>query len=125
MITLPEGITADEVRQVALSMTPDEAQHLWYDWRAWARPEQLPPAGDEWRTWLLLGGRGSGKTRPCAEAVREWAHDPEAVIALVGPTSADVRQVMIEGESGILNARCANSVVQKPVVQMWYAGALC
>ena len=102
MIALPDGITVEEVRAVALSMSEDEARALWYDWGAWARPEQSMPEGD-WRTWLLLGGRGSGKTRPCAEAVREVARDPRAVIALVAPTAADVRQVMIEGESGILS----------------------
>lgn len=102
MIALPEDITIEEARAVAMSLTPDEAEALDWDWGAWARPEQTMPDGD-WRTWLLLGGRGSGKTRPCAEAVREVARDPKAVIALIAPTAADVRQVMIEGESGILN----------------------
>jgi phage terminase large subunit-like protein len=103
MIALPLDITVEEARAVALSLTEDDARQLWYDWPSWARGEQTMPQGDAWRTWLLLGGRGSGKTRPCAEAVRVWARDPNAVIALIGPTSADVRQVMIEGESGILN----------------------
>jgi phage terminase large subunit-like protein len=103
MIALPDGITPQQAYAAGLALTDAEARIMRWDWATWARPEQMPPAGRDWRTWLLLGGRGSGKTRPCAEAVREWARDPNAVIALIGPTSADVRQVMIEGESGILN----------------------
>ncbi|WP_411902564.1 DNA-packaging protein [Methylorubrum thiocyanatum] len=78
------------------------------DWLHRARHDQLPPPGD-WTTWAVIGGRGSGKTRTGAEWVRGLAHgDPvftaEAVgrIALVGETFADVRDVMIEGPSGLL-----------------------
>jgi predicted phage terminase large subunit-like protein len=73
-----------------------------FDWPSNARPDQLPPPGD-WRTWLILAGRGWGKTRTGAETVRAWVDDGYKRIALVGPTAADVRDVMIEGESGILN----------------------
>jgi predicted phage terminase large subunit-like protein len=73
-----------------------------FDWAANARPDQLPPPGD-WRTWLILAGRGWGKTRTGAETVRSWVGLGYRRIALVGPTAADVRDVMIEGESGILN----------------------
>lgn len=101
MFTLPAGATVEDIQAACASLDEKEAEALLYDWELWARPEQLPPAG-EWRTWLLLGGRGSGKTRPAAEAVRQIARDPHAVIALVGPTAADVRKVLVEGESGIL-----------------------
>ena len=75
---------------------------LLYDWRIWARPSQLPPPGD-WRTWLLLAGRGFGKTRSGAEWVRMLAEDQRAMrIALVAPTAADFRATMIEGQSGLL-----------------------
>jgi phage terminase large subunit-like protein len=75
---------------------------LEHGWRAIARPSQLPPAGD-WRTWLLLAGRGFGKTRSGAEWVTEWAEARQASrFALVAPTAADARDVMVEGESGIL-----------------------
>lgn len=85
------------------SLTLQEAAWLHYDWIAWARPDQLPPPGF-WRVWLLLGGRGSGKTRPGAEWVRGKAEDePGCIINLVGRTAADVRDVMITGESGILS----------------------
>ena len=73
-----------------------------YDWPFWARPNQLPPQGD-WRVWLLLAGRGFGKSRTGAEWVREQVESGRSRrIALVAPTAADVRDVMIEGESGLL-----------------------
>jgi phage terminase large subunit-like protein len=79
-------------------------------WGFWARFDQLPPKGD-WLIWLLLGGRGAGKTRAGAEWVRaavnggEWDGAPAiGRVALVGETLADVRDVMIEGVSGILAA---------------------
>jgi predicted phage terminase large subunit-like protein len=72
-------------------------------WRAKARPEQLAPLGD-WLVWLILAGRGFGKTRSGAEWTQEAAEaEPKARIALVGATAADVRDVMVEGESGILS----------------------
>jgi phage terminase large subunit-like protein len=75
---------------------------LKYHWPFWARPNQLPPEGD-WTTWLLLAGRGFGKSRCGAEWVRQKAFEnPGCRIAIVGETAADVRRVMIEGESGIL-----------------------
>ncbi|MDR3508419.1 MAG: terminase family protein [Caulobacteraceae bacterium] len=75
---------------------------LEYDWPFWAREAQLPPAGD-WRYWLILAGRGFGKTRAGAEWVRAQVALGRQRIALVGPTSADVRDVMIEGQSGLMN----------------------
>jgi phage terminase large subunit-like protein len=67
-----------------------------------ARPAQRPPAGD-WRTWLLLMGRGAGKTRAAAEWVRLRVESGASRrLALVGPTAADVRDTMVEGDSGIL-----------------------
>lgn len=75
---------------------------LRYEWRAWARPEQLQPQGD-WRVWLILAGRGFGKTRTGAEWVRgEVESGRRGRLALVAPTAADARDVMVEGESGIL-----------------------
>jgi phage terminase large subunit-like protein len=69
-------------------------------WRAKARPEQLPPAN--WtHGWGLLGGRGMGKTWVGSNVTNEFAQTVSH-IALVGPTAADVRDVMIEGPSGIL-----------------------
>lgn len=71
-------------------------------WSLIARPEQLPPAGD-WQVWLILAGRGWGKTRSGAEFICSEVRAGRAGrVALVGRTSADVRDVMIDGESGIM-----------------------
>lgn len=66
------------------------------------RESQRPPAGD-WTTWLFLGGRGAGKTLAGAEWLADQAEalGPEGRLALVGPTLHDVREVMIEGVSGL------------------------
>lgn len=74
---------------------------LVWAWRLWARPEQVNPPGD-WNLWLIKAGRGWGKTRTGAEWVRERARNPHAVIALIGRTAADVRDVMVEGPAGIM-----------------------
>jgi phage terminase large subunit-like protein len=69
-------------------------------WRARARQSQLPPHGD-WNGWGLLGGRGLGKTWVSSNYTNEMAQTVSR-IALIGATAADVRDTMIEGESGIL-----------------------
>lgn len=74
---------------------------LLYDWDFWARPKQKYPSGD-WSNWLVMAGRGFGKTRIGAEAVRERAKLPNQRIGLIGATQADVIDVMVCGESGIL-----------------------
>lgn len=71
-----------------------------YDWDKHARPEQLAPPGD-WSFWLLLGGRGLGKTRTGSEKVRKWAKT-NRYVNLIAATAEDARTIMIEGESGIL-----------------------
>jgi len=90
---------ADRARLLA-SLTNRECDELFFDWSLWARMDQRPPPGD-WVFWLILAGRGSGKTRAGAEAVREWSQD-FAFVNLMGPTHDDVRDVMVEGESGLL-----------------------
>jgi phage terminase large subunit-like protein len=70
-------------------------------WRAIAHAAQLPPP-QPWSTWLFQGGRGAGKTRAGAEWLAARAEaTPGGVFALVGPTSHDVREVMIDGVSGL------------------------
>ena len=81
-------------------LTPEEYRALYYDWEFWARDEQLLPPGD-WITWLILAGRGFGKTRTGAETVRQWIPNNEFV-NLIGATADDARDIMVEGESGIL-----------------------
>lgn len=93
----------DELQQVLGDLPPKELQALAYDWQGvWARDSQLPPPGD-WLVWLVLAGRGYGKTRTGAETVRNYVERGLAGrIGLIAPTAADAREVMVEGESGIL-----------------------
>jgi phage terminase large subunit-like protein len=84
------------------------ADALETDWASIARPEQLAPSG-EWLLWLILAGRGWGKSRTGAEWVRGIAEAGRVKhVALIGATAADVRDVMLEGPSGILSV-CPNS----------------
>lgn len=77
------------------ALSPRERAVLLTTWAAWARPEQLEPDG-LWRVWLILAGRGFGKSRTGSETVRGWALKyPGCHIALVGRTAADVRDVMV------------------------------
>jgi phage terminase large subunit-like protein len=82
--------------------TERDCEALETDWHFWQRDDQRPPEG-HWHSWLLMAGRGFGKTRVGAEWVRHFAenHD-DARIAIVGATFAEARSVMIEGMSGLL-----------------------
>ena len=74
-----------------------------FNWSLHARSSQCIPPGN-WRTWLILAGRGFGKTRTGAETLKQWVNTGKARrIALVGETAHDVRHVMVEGASGILS----------------------
>lgn len=96
------SLPAETRKAILTGLSGDEAVRLLHDWRFWARPAQLAPAG-RWRIWLILAGRGFGKTRAGAEWVRARIETGRAKrIALVGETLADARQVMVEGESGLL-----------------------
>ena len=95
-------LTPDERKELILSLTTEEANQILYDWSMWGRPKQQEPTGD-WRTWLLLAGRGFGKTRTGSEFIRKNVEQGKAKrIALVAPTAADARDIIVEGESGIL-----------------------
>ena len=89
-------------RETILATLSSEAKaELAWRWRGWAaRPNQVEPPG-EWRYWLVMAGRGFGKTRVGAEWVREKVRVHQRV-ALLGKDAGDMRAVMIEGESGIL-----------------------
>src|SRR3954471_17130239 len=88
--------------QAIQSLSDDEAEALLFDWPLWARPNQLTPAGD-WFLWIIMAGRGYGKTRAGAEfTIGEAKELPGSFGALVAETPAQARDVMIEGESGIL-----------------------
>ena len=96
LVDLPER----ERLEILAQLSEDECAALLYDWPLWARENQVPPPGS-WRVWLLLSGRGFGKTRVGAEWTRSQVLVYEHV-NLIGPTAADVRDVMVEGESGIM-----------------------
>ncbi len=100
---------AGRLTEFLASLPPEALAALGADWLHRARPDQLPPEGD-WTTRAMIGGRGCGKTRAGAEWVDALARgdpaftaEPVGRIALVGETYHDVRDVMIEGESGLLN----------------------
>lgn len=89
----------------ALALAGMDPETLLWDWSVWGRPEQQAPEGD-WNIWMYLAGRGAGKTRSAAEWVREQAkhtNTGQRRFALVARTAADVRDVIVEGESGIIN----------------------
>ena len=65
-----------------------------------ARDNQLPPDGD-WLVWLILAGRGFGKTRSGAEWIQEQSRSHQRII-LAGATASDLRDIMVEGESGVM-----------------------
>ena len=84
------------------SLPDDISSRLKYLWSLWARNDQLEP-DDPWRIWLLLAGRGFGKTRTGAEWVRARVESGASRrIALVARTPHEVRDIMIQGDSGIL-----------------------
>jgi len=91
----------DDDRATILSeLSEQQAHDLLFDWRFWARPDQIAPPGN-WRVWLVMAGRGFGKTRIGAEWVRERIKR-FPFTNIIGATADDARDIMIEGESGIL-----------------------
>ncbi len=101
------------VERFTRALSAEEADFLHHDWQLWARDDQLPPplsqGGRAWTTWLILGGRGAGKTRAGAEWVRglalgkpPFADRPVERIALIGETLGDARAIMVDGASGLL-----------------------
>ena len=97
LASLPEP----ERQEAIAGLTSEQAWEIIYNWRGfWARENQIQPVGN-WTHWLVLSGRGFGKTRTGAETVREWASKPlPGPIHLIAPTAGDIRKVMIEGPQG-------------------------
>lgn len=84
------------------TLSDDEVVALPYEWGFWARPSQRPPE-EAWRFWVVQAGRGFGKTRTGAEWVRGQVQSGRSRrLALVSDTAADVRDVMVEGPSGVV-----------------------
>jgi phage terminase large subunit-like protein len=95
----------EDVQRKALENATAERLLIWdADFEQWAHQNQLPPAGEGWRTWLMLAGRGFGKTRAGAEWIFRLADGkPGVQVALVGGTIAEARSIMVEGVSGLLS----------------------
>jgi phage terminase large subunit-like protein len=105
------GKSREDILATLDTMSEEDVKKLLYDWSFWARENQKLPHGEpgtieeDWVIWLRLAGRGEGKTRTGAETVREWVgepDDPPVRVALVGETGPDARDVLVEGESGIM-----------------------
>src|SRR5688572_15961248 len=106
MPTIPEillGCDAAEREAIVRSLPPEWARAANRKFAEWAHGGQAAPAG-AWRTWVLMAGRGFGKTRAGAEWVLEMARGQkqELRIALVAATVDEARRVMVEGASGLL-----------------------
>ena len=98
LATLPQ----QKIEKVLSELSNEECRELLHDWRFLARDTQIAPHGD-WSNWLVLAGRGFGKTRTGGEWARQQVKAGFGRIALIAPTSGDARDVMVEGESGILS----------------------
>ena len=103
------GLPPKQQQKLITGLDQKQLQTFLADFSVLSHDHQLPPEGD-WTTWLLLGGRGAGKTRAGAEWVRglalgiaPFADKPVSPIALVGETEHDAREVMIEGVSGLMS----------------------
>jgi phage terminase large subunit-like protein len=90
-----------ERRRLLGRMSDEKLEAFITSWTIWGRQAQLPPEG-VWRVWLLMAGRGFGKTKAGAEWVHHLAEEEGRQIAIVGPTGEEARAVMIEGASGLL-----------------------
>jgi phage terminase large subunit-like protein len=89
-------------RKALENCTPSDLLKLDADFESWAHKSQRPPPGDGWRTWLMMAGRGFGKTRAGAEWIFRLANArPGVRIALIGANIADARTIMVEGVSGL------------------------
>jgi phage terminase large subunit-like protein len=91
-----DALSSEQRRKWFASLSDDEAEALLHDWAFWARPKQLEPSDRPWVNWLVMAGRGFGKTRVGSEQVRKWVKD-FPIVNLIGPTASDVRDVMVQG----------------------------
>ncbi|MDQ8757834.1 terminase family protein [Sphingosinicella sp. LHD-64] len=97
------GTDAATAWRLLTQMTPADVLRFDVSFESWADDGQHPPDGEGWRTWLMMAGRGYGKTRAGAEWITGLATRRKGcAIALVGATIDEVRKVMIEGESGLI-----------------------
>lgn len=118
LASLPEAQRAE----ILASLSDEEAGALEYDWKFWGRPKQIAPPGD-WLTWLVLAGRGFGKTEAGAQWIRERVAAGAKSIALIAETQKDLEEVMVKRLLAIYPPGQAPSVRYKPVRLTWQNGA--
>lgn len=118
LASLPEAQRAE----ILSSLSDEEADALEYDWRFWGRPKQIAPAG-KWLTWLVLAGRGFGKTEAGAQWIRERVAAGAKSIALIAETQKDLEEVMVKRLLAIYPPGQAPTVRYKPVRLTWQNGA--
>lgn len=93
----------EDLERFVATLDPTERRELRWTWAIWGRASQVAPTG-EWRVWLIMAGRGFGKTRIGAEWVNTIAEEnPDARIALIAASLGEARAIMVEGESGLLS----------------------
>jgi phage terminase large subunit-like protein len=92
-----------DVAEVLQQLDPKKAEELRYNYRFWARPEQVPPEEGEWNVFLALAGRGWGKTWAGAQWCREQVKLGKRRVMAVAATNADLERVLVKGESGFLS----------------------
>ena len=95
-------MSRDEQSERIAEMTPADVLDFDVGFEMWAHRSQLPPPGEGWRTWLMMAGRGFGKTRAGAEWVHKIAQSGKRRIALVAASIDEARSLMVEGVSGLL-----------------------
>ena len=92
--------------QLILSLSPERATTLKYDWPSWARPNQLPPPGS-WSYWMVKAGRGFGKTRTGAEFIRQKVKDGAKQLNIIVRTVGDIEKILVRSPGGVLKV-CAD-----------------
>lgn len=112
-IRLFHSLSPERQRSMIEEMSPTEVLALDPYFEMWARKGQRMPDGDGWRVWLMLAGRGFGKTRAGAEWVQQLAMRRGVRIALVGANIDEARSIMVEGASGILSVARSRHVKVK------------
>jgi len=119
LASLPESEREAELAK----LSPEVKAALKYHWRFWARPNQIAPEGD-WSTWLILAGRGFGKTEAGAQWVHERVKEGAKSIALIAETQKDLEEVMVARLVAISSPDAKPSVRYKPVRITWPNGAV-
>lgn len=118
------NLPADQRAEVLGKLTEAEAEALLHDWRGFlARPEQIAPEGD-WDIWLVLAGRGFGKTETGARWVKEQVEAGVKSIALIAETQKDLEEVMVARILAVHPEGQKPSVRYKPVRITWPNGAV-